>query len=87
MIYRYCFAMLLSFAVLAPGAAQVAPIAPVSATILPTTPKAKPDGKKWRLAYVGSGDYAAPITNGPNSVGRTPRRAITAFMPSRCRCS
>ncbi len=58
MIYRYCFAMLLSFAVLAPGAAQVAPIAPVSATILPTTPKAKPDGKKWRLAYVGSGDYA-----------------------------
>ena len=65
MIRRYCFAMLLSFAVLAPVAASVAapvaaPASPTAihgATLFPTTPKAKPDGKKWRLAYVGSGDY------------------------------
>lgn len=57
MIYRSFLAVCLSLTVLVPVAAQVEPPAPTSATVLPTTPQTKPDGKKWRLAYVGSGDY------------------------------
>jgi hypothetical protein len=51
-------------------------------------------GKSLTIAAFGPSSAvpapsAKPATcqNGPNTVGRTPRRAITVFMPSRCRCS
>jgi ABC-type uncharacterized transport system substrate-binding protein len=38
-----------------PGPASLAPVA---AQVFPTTPKPRPDGRKWRLGYLESGDYS-----------------------------
>lgn len=43
------------------SAASVAPAAsaaPAPGAVFATTPRPRPDGKKWRLGYVESGDYA-----------------------------
>lgn len=62
MISRIC-TLLLPLMLLAPTLAQAqapaAPTAPVASTahVFPTTPRAKPDGSKWRIGYFESGDY------------------------------
>ena len=53
--------LLLTFALLAPAAQaqqDATAAAPAAAAVFPTTPKAKPDGGKWRLGYFESGDYS-----------------------------
>ncbi|HET8597387.1 MAG TPA: ABC transporter substrate binding protein [Castellaniella sp.] len=43
---------------LLPAAVRAAPPAPAAGqAIFPTTPHARPDGRKWRLGYFESGDY------------------------------
>jgi ABC-type uncharacterized transport system substrate-binding protein len=50
-------ALLLSLALALPAPAQSIPSEPTSPILFPTTPHTKPGGGKWRIGYVGSGDY------------------------------
>jgi ABC-type uncharacterized transport system substrate-binding protein len=58
MMMNFLSALLLSCALLAPAAAQTAAPAAGAAQVFPTTPKLRPDGRKWRLGYLESGDYS-----------------------------
>jgi ABC-type uncharacterized transport system substrate-binding protein len=40
-----------------PAADPAAQLAPAVARVFPTTPKRRPDGRKWRIGYFESGDY------------------------------
>ncbi len=66
MIFRLLLTAILALCLFAfpPLAAQAAGQAPAAQdSVFPTTPKAKPDGKRWRIGYVDGGEYADyPLT-------------------------
>jgi ABC-type uncharacterized transport system substrate-binding protein len=66
MIHRLMLSAILAIGLLAftPLATQAAARAPAAQdNVFPTTPIAGPDGKRWRIGYVDSGEYAEyPLT-------------------------
>ncbi len=56
--FLFCIAAAISLLAAPPSQAQTAaPTATAHASVFATTPTTKPDGKRWRIGYVESGNY------------------------------